>query len=430
MKFLFKWVLVYFFLNALFINCAQNRNTLAGDGFWTQVNTMRMNQIIWMNDTLYSSRNPLYQSNGGVYRSIDGGINWDTLYSISDVISGGLRLFIHPTNHKILYLIYGALYKSTNAGQSWNFILGSFGPLVRLGINPKNPNIMYVTKSIPYGAVFKTTDEGNTWNNASNGLPSEEYFQAGPIEVNSEHPDTVLLGTNTGLYRSTTGGASWDTTIVKGFITGINIHPSLPQIAFASTLYGFTTFITENFGNNWYSSNDSSGASKFIFNAIYDSIIYSNTNLKSTDRGNNWVKIDSLYNSWTDLGIDNKKNATLYGVSYTYGLFQYTDILATVYNETYMEKGKSINNFPNPFNSTTTIRFGIMGKGNVKLSVHNILGEEIKVLLNEEKEAGYHSIDFNASDLPSGVYFYRIQVYPAASGTGNFIDTKKMILLR
>ena len=64
-----------------------------------------------------------------------------------------------------------------------------------------------------------------------------------------------------------------------------------------------------------------------------------------------------------------------------------------------------------------------MEKRNVRLSVLNILGEEIKVLLDEEKEAGYHSIDFNASDLSSGVYFYRIQ-------SGNFISTRKMMLLK
>ena len=80
-------------------------------------------------------------------------------------------------------------------------------------------------------------------------------------------------------------------------------------------------------------------------------------------------------------------------------------------------------NFPNPFNPTTTIGFGIPEKANVRISILNILGEEIKILLNEEKEAGYHSIDFDASDLPSGVYFYKIQ-------NGNFIDTKKMILLK
>jgi len=80
-------------------------------------------------------------------------------------------------------------------------------------------------------------------------------------------------------------------------------------------------------------------------------------------------------------------------------------------------------NFPNPFNPATTIGFGIMERGNVRMSVINILGEEIKVLLNEEKEAGYHSIDFDASDLPSGVYVCRIQ-------SGDFIDTKKLLLLR
>ena len=80
-------------------------------------------------------------------------------------------------------------------------------------------------------------------------------------------------------------------------------------------------------------------------------------------------------------------------------------------------------NYPNPFNPTTTIGFGIPEKGNVRLSVLNILGEEKRILLNEETEAGYHSIDFNADDLPSGVYFYRMTA-------GNYIASRKMLLLK
>jgi hypothetical protein len=80
-------------------------------------------------------------------------------------------------------------------------------------------------------------------------------------------------------------------------------------------------------------------------------------------------------------------------------------------------------NFPNSFNPTTTIGFGIPEKANVRISILNILGEEIIILLNEEKEAGYHLINFNASELPSSGYFCRIQ-------TENFVDTKKMILLK
>jgi hypothetical protein len=82
-----------------------------------------------------------------------------------------------------------------------------------------------------------------------------------------------------------------------------------------------------------------------------------------------------------------------------------------------------VQNYPNPFNPKTTIGFGIPEKGNVKLSVLNILGEEIKILFNEEKEAGYHSIDFNLTELSSGVYFYQLKA-------DLFVETKKMILLR
>ncbi len=80
-------------------------------------------------------------------------------------------------------------------------------------------------------------------------------------------------------------------------------------------------------------------------------------------------------------------------------------------------------NYPNPFNPTTTIGYGIQVKSNVKITVLNSIGEEVALLLNEEKEAGYHQIQFNAVNLPSGVYFYRIQA-------GSYTDTKKMILLK
>jgi predicted metal-dependent phosphoesterase TrpH len=80
-------------------------------------------------------------------------------------------------------------------------------------------------------------------------------------------------------------------------------------------------------------------------------------------------------------------------------------------------------NFPNPFNPLTMIEFELMEKSNIRLSALNILGKEIRILLNEEREAGSYSIDFNASNLPSGVYFYRLQ-------SGNFINTKKMLLLK
>jgi len=80
-------------------------------------------------------------------------------------------------------------------------------------------------------------------------------------------------------------------------------------------------------------------------------------------------------------------------------------------------------NYPNPFNPTTTIKFSIPEKGNVKLMVYNILGEEIATLLNEVKEAGVHTINFDAAELKSGIYFYKLEF-------GNFFKVKKMSLIR
>ena len=80
-------------------------------------------------------------------------------------------------------------------------------------------------------------------------------------------------------------------------------------------------------------------------------------------------------------------------------------------------------NYPNPFNPTTTIKFSISKSSYVTLKVYDILGNEITSLLNENKIAGNYTVEFNAGNLASGIYFYRLQA-------GSFTQTKKMILLR
>ena len=80
-------------------------------------------------------------------------------------------------------------------------------------------------------------------------------------------------------------------------------------------------------------------------------------------------------------------------------------------------------NFPNPFNPTTTINYSIPFAGKVNIKVFDLLGREIAELVNEEKEAGNYSVSFNGKDISSGVYFYNITA-------GNYTVTKKMILMR
>jgi len=85
-------------------------------------------------------------------------------------------------------------------------------------------------------------------------------------------------------------------------------------------------------------------------------------------------------------------------------------------------------NYPNPFNPSTTIRYGIPSNeksemANVKLVIYDLLGREVTTLVNEQQRSGYYEIQFDASGLSSGLYFYKLQ-------SEGFLQTKKMILLR
>jgi WD40 repeat protein len=80
-------------------------------------------------------------------------------------------------------------------------------------------------------------------------------------------------------------------------------------------------------------------------------------------------------------------------------------------------------NYPNPFNSTTVVSYQLPGPGDVRLVVFDVLGREVSFLVNESMGAGYHETEFDASNLPSGVYFYRLQ-------TGGHVETKRLLLLR
>jgi hypothetical protein len=80
-------------------------------------------------------------------------------------------------------------------------------------------------------------------------------------------------------------------------------------------------------------------------------------------------------------------------------------------------------NYPNPFNPTTVIKYELPQAGDVKLVIYDLLGREVRVLVDEKKAAGVYEIHFDAMGLSSGFYFYRLQA-------GNYIATKKLLILK
>jgi hypothetical protein len=86
-------------------------------------------------------------------------------------------------------------------------------------------------------------------------------------------------------------------------------------------------------------------------------------------------------------------------------------------------------NYPNPFNPSTTIKYSLAHQSNVKLHLYNSIGQVVKVLINSPQSAGNHEINFSASGLSSGVYFYTLNV-GSPDGNKSFRSTKKMVLLK
>jgi predicted GH43/DUF377 family glycosyl hydrolase len=136
--------------------------------------------------------------------------------------------------------------------------------------------------------------------------------------------------------------------------------------------------------------------------------------------GNGTTTEQNTY-SFTDRNLSNGKNFyRLKQVDYD-GSYEYSNIIEVewrAFNSYLLEQ-----NYPNPFNPTTTIGFGVQNKSNVKITILNSIGEEVAVVLNEEREPGFHQVEFNAANLPSGVYFYQLRA-------GSYVGTKKMLLLR
>ena len=88
-----------------------------------------------------------------------------------------------------------------------------------------------------------------------------------------------------------------------------------------------------------------------------------------------------------------------------------------------VEKFSLANNYPNPFNPSTKIQYTLPTNEFVSLKVYDIIGREVATLVNQQQSAGVYDVNFNASNLTSGIYFYKIDA-------GSFVDVKKMMLLK
>ena len=114
------------------------------------------------------------------------------------------------------------------------------------------------------------------------------------------------------------------------------------------------------------------------------------------------------------------------GGTYDGAAYIYTNFFTRIIGEANLPLPQSLilhQNYPNPFNPETIIKWQLVVSSHVNLTVYNILGQKITTLVDEKKPAGTHSIRFNASILPSGIYYYYLQA-------GDYQDMKKMVIVK
>lgn len=185
-----------------------------------------------------------------------------------------------------------------------------------------------------------------------------------------------------GILRSSNFGLSWSQVLFNQYVLSVFADDD------GLVITGFDTiFISTNFGDSWCS----------------------------------YPYPDNKYNYITDI---KKDYDSYYFGTLKSGLYK-VDIITSLDDENnfFSNSYQLSQNYPNPFNPVSKIKFSIPVSGNVEIKVYDILGKEIKTLLNEYKQSGTYEVEFDASNLPSGVYFYRMI-------SGSYLETKKMLLLR
>jgi hypothetical protein len=362
--------------------------------------------------------------------------------------------------------------KTTNAGLTWTNANPNPGVINGdvYAIDAFDANTAWVTTSPAATFIYRTTNGGTNW--------TQVFTQAGGfidglrfVDANTGFAYGDPVGARWSLWKSTNGGANWDSTGLyvaqnaaeAGWNNAIEIKGN--HIWFGTS--GTRVYHSSNFGATWTFGATTGEANSYSvsFSDVNLGMMGGTTMQKTIDGGATWAAITvpgtgnitalaSLGNTfWYTRGLNVYKTVdagTTWTTAYTGVTNNLLDLDITTLgccpvgwaigaggvivgtgfitgttennNQTPVQYSLS-QNYPNPFNPSTRISFQLPKAGVVNLVVFDLLGREVKSLVSDFRQAGTYSIEFDASNYASGVYFYKLQ-------SGSFTETKKMLLIK
>ena len=388
-----------------------------------------------------------------IYKTTNSGLNW----SIDTTVYAGKFYFVNSGMGMTVNTQGYAVYRTTNGGQTWT-------DKTTTGFNDKYYDLKFIDAQTGIVAGYNTTsgnmviklttNGGDNWqritNNTTGGTRACEMIDLNTFYVGSDN-----------IYKTTDGGGNWvkQTNYYSGgfnffFIRFINSNTGFAGgREYTYPTYPGILYKTTNGGLNWvnvYTDNLFFPVSiNIISNKMYLTFFgaINSANIGkisvSTDSGISWNKqYESNNGALNSVSFCDSIHGLVCGEQELI-LFTYppgTITAAKNISADVPKKFELMQNYPNPFNPTTVIKYSIPsrdlsspnapGGDLVTLKVYDILGREVKTLVNEKQNAGTYEITFDGSKLSSGIYFYTLTVGDSPGRAGEFRETKKMLLIK
>ena len=315
--------------------------------------------------------------------------------------------------------VAGGVFKSTDDGHSWTQI-----GLANINVNNIVENKSYLFAGTSSEGMFRTSTDGAIWQQVNTGLTDLAINKVTTVD------SIIFVGTNSGVFRSTNNGTSWttyglvDTAVISLVSMGTNL--------FAGTLKG--VFISTESNPTWQQSGFQDTLIRRLANTASKLFAMSFSDLFYSDNfGSTWIKIKEDGLSNTDFNSLAVNDSLVFLGTWGDGIWKskLSDIITSTAKtkDIIVKDFKLYQNYPNPFNPSTKINYALPSMSKVVIKIYNLLGQEIKTLLNSTESAGNHEVTFYANNLASGIYFCRISA-TSADGRKTFADTKKLILMK